>query len=114
MEQKLRELLLAHKFEEAADLVVKESPETLAALLNNLAVFDKGLLTAFCRVLESDLLADVLVTLKADVQEKILSGLHDDELEAVMDEVSADDTMEIIEEIWPSSPLSAGPRKRLE
>ena len=99
MEQKLRELLLAHQFEEAADLVVKESPETLAALLNNLAAFDKGLLTAFCRVLESDLLADVLVTLEADVQEKILSGLHDDELEAVMDEVSADDTMEIIEEM---------------
>ena len=99
MEQKLRELLLAHQFEEAADLVVKESPETLAALLNNLAAFDEGLLTAFCRVLESDLLADVLVTLEADVQEKILSGLHDDELEAVMDEVSADDTMEIIEEM---------------
>ena len=99
MEQELRELLLAQKYEEAADLVAKESPEALAAVLNNLAAFDEGILTAFCRALESDLLADALVTLEADVQEKILSGLHDDELEAVMDEVSADDTMEIIEEM---------------
>ena len=99
MENELRELLLAQKFEEAADLVSKEPPESLAEILRGLSVWDEALLTAFCRALESDLLADALVELDAEVQEKILSGLHDDELEAVMDEVSVDDTVDIIEEM---------------
>ena len=99
MEKEIRELLLAQKFEEAADFVAKETPETLAKILSGLSVWDETLLTAFCRALESDLLADALVELEAEVQEKILSGLHDDELEAVMDEVSVDDTVDIIEEM---------------
>ena len=99
MEKELRELLLAQKFEEAANLVSKETPKSLAELLRELSVWDETLLTAFCRALESDLLADALVELDAEVQEKILSGLHDDELEAVMDEVSVDDTVDIIEEM---------------
>ncbi|MBR2321371.1 MAG: magnesium transporter [Clostridia bacterium] len=99
MEKEIRELLLAQKFEEAADFVAKETPETLANILSELSVWDETLLTAFCRALESDLLADALVELDAEVQEKILSGLHDDELEAVMDEVSVDDTVDIIEEM---------------
>ena len=99
MEKEIRELLLAEKFEEAADLVTKETPETLAEILNGLSVWDEALLTAFCRALESDLLAEVLIRLDPDTQEKILSGLHDDELEAVMDEVSVDDTVDIIEDM---------------
>ena len=99
MEKEIRELLLAQKFEEAADFVAKETPETLANILSELSVWDETLLTAFCRALESDLLADALVELDAEVQEKILSGLHDDELEAVMDEVSVDDTVDITEEM---------------
>jgi magnesium transporter len=99
MEKEIRELLLAQKFEEAADFVAKETPETLANILSGLSIWDETLLTAFCRALESDLLADALVELEAEVQEKILSGLHDDELEAVMDEVSVDDTVDIIEEM---------------
>ena len=99
MEKEIRELLLAQKFEEAADFVAKETPETLAKILSGLSIWDETLLTAFCRALESDLLADALIELEAEVQEKILSGLHDDELEAVMDEVSVDDTVDIIEEM---------------
>ena len=99
MENELRELLLAQKIEEAADLAAKETSETLADFLHGLAQQDEALLIEFCRALESDLLADVLITLETDVQEKILSGLHDDELEAVMDEVSSDDTIEIIEDM---------------
>ena len=99
MEKELRELLLAQKFEEAADLVAKETPETLVEILRELSKWDEALLTAFCRALESDLLAEALIDLDAEVQEKILSGLHDDELEAVMDEVSVDDTVDIIEEM---------------
>ena len=99
MENELRELLLAQKMEDAADLVAKETPETLAGILNELSASDDALLIAFCRALDSELLADVLLTLETDVQEKILSGLHDDELEAVMDEVSLDDTVDLIEDM---------------
>ena len=99
MENELRELLLAQKMEDAADLAAKETPETLAEILNELSVLDNALLIAFCRALDSELLADVLLTLETDVQEKILSGLHDDELEAVMDEVSLDDTVDLIEDM---------------
>ncbi|MBO5736268.1 MAG: magnesium transporter [Clostridia bacterium] len=99
MEKDIRELLLAQQFEEAADLAGKQDTETLEQLLHDLAEQDAVLLISFCRALESDLLADVLVNLDAEVQEKILSGLHDDELEAVMDEVSVDDTVDIIEDL---------------
>ena len=99
MEKEIRELLLAQQFEEAADLADKETPETLKSILRDLADQDETLLIAFCRALESDLLADALVDLETEVQEKILGGLHDDELEAVMDEVSVDDTLDIIEDM---------------
>ena len=99
MEKELNELLLAQKFEEAATLVAKETPETLAQILNELTTEPERLLLPFCRVLDSELLADTLLTLDKTVQELILSGLHDDELEAVMDEVSVDDTVDIIEDM---------------
>ena len=99
MEKELKELLLLQKFEEAASFVAKETPETLAQILNELATEPDALLLPFCRVLDSELLADTLLTLDKTVQELILSGLYDDELEAVMDEVSVDDTVDIIEDM---------------
>ena len=99
MEKELKELLLAHDFENAADFVAKNDPEALANILNELSDTDESLLIPFCRALESELLADALILLDKTVQEKILGGLHDDELEAVMDEVSVDDTVEIIEDM---------------
>ena len=99
MEKELYELLIAQNFEEAAELVAKETPETITGILNELANENEGLLIPFCRAMESELLADALILLDKTVQEKILGGLHDDELEAVMDEVSLDDTVDIIEEM---------------
>ena len=49
MKNELRELLLAQKMEDAADLAAKETPETLAEVLNELSSSDEGLLIAFCR-----------------------------------------------------------------
>ena len=100
MEKELYELLLAQNFDVAGDQVSKLSPEEIAAILNELANDEnEALLIPFCRAMESDLLADVLILLDAPVQEKVIAGLHDDELEAVMDEVSVDDTVDIIEEM---------------
>ncbi|MBE7079686.1 MAG: magnesium transporter [Clostridiales bacterium] len=99
MEKEFYELLIAQNFEEAAELVAKESPEDIAHILNELANENEGLLIPFCCAMESELLADALILLDKTVQEKILGGLHDDELEAVMDEVSLDDTVDIIEEM---------------
>ncbi len=56
-------------------------------------------LLAYCRQIDSDLLAEVLLLLSPDLQRQILGGLRDDELEKVMGEISVNDTVDIIEEM---------------
>ena len=99
MEKELIELLNNQRFGEAAEMAEKLTPAVLAEVLDELTNTDESLLVPFCRALESDLLADVLVLLDKTLQEKIIGGLHDDELEKVMDEVSVDDTVDIIEDM---------------
>ena len=99
MEKEFIELLKNHRFNEAAEAAKKLTPNALAEVLNELTTADENLLVPFCRALESDLLADVLVLLDKNLQETIIGGLHDDELEKVMDEVSVDDTVDIIEDM---------------
>ena len=99
MENELKDFLLAQNFEDAAYVVAKEAPETVAEILSELATENEALLLPFCRALDSELLADALLLLDKTMQETILGGLHDDELEAVMDEVSVDDTIDIIEDM---------------
>lgn len=99
MENELFELLKNQRFDEGAERVEKYTPQALAEVLNELTQADESLLVPFCRAIESDLLADVLVLLDKSLQQKIIGGLHDDELEKVMDEVSVDDTVDIIEDM---------------
>ena len=96
MEKELLEFLTAHNYEEAADIVNKYEPSALAELL---ATLPEEHLIPFCHVLDSELLAEVLLLLDAALQEQILSGLRDDELEKVMDEISVDETVDIIEDM---------------
>ena len=96
MEKEILTLLESSDFEGAATLANKLSAEDLAAVLKE--VHDDRL-APFCRALESDLLAEVLILLDKFLQEKIINGLHDDELEAVMEEMSVDDTVDIIEDM---------------
>ena len=96
MEKELLELLTAHNYEEAANIANKYEPSTLAELL---ASIPEEHLIPFCHVLDSELLAEVILLLDATLQEQILSGLRDDELEKVMDEISVDETVDIIEEM---------------
>ncbi|MBP3422502.1 MAG: hypothetical protein J6K86_01920, partial [Clostridia bacterium] len=96
MEKELFELLTAKNYEEAANLANKYEPPTLADTLAN--VNDEHLIP-FCRTLDSELLAEVLLLLDVSLQERILSGLRDDELEKVMDEMSVDETVDIIEDM---------------
>ena len=96
MEKELFELLTAKNYEEAANLANKYEPPTLADILAN--VNDEHLIP-FCRTLDSELLAEVLLLLDVSLQERILSGLRDDELEKVMDEMSVDETVDIIEDM---------------
>ena len=96
MEKLLLEFLAAHNYEDAAEIVNKYEPEALAKLL---ADIPEEHLIPFCHVLDSELMADVLLLLDAALQEQILSGLRDDELEKVMDEISVDETVDIIEEM---------------
>ncbi len=99
MEKELLKLIQERRFDEAAEWTENFPPQMLAEALNELTNADESLLVPFCRVLDSELLADVLVLLDAPLQEKLIGGLHDDELEKVMDEVSVDDTVDIIEDM---------------
>ncbi len=94
MTDELKLLIQQKNYQEAAALVKK--PEEAASVLSELPEAD---VIPFCRALESDFFADVLVLLDTPLQQKILSGLHDDELEEVMEDVSVDDTVDIIEEM---------------
>ena len=96
MEKELLEFLTAHNYEEAANIANKYEPSALAELL---ASIPEEHLIPFCHVLDSELLAEVILLLDATLQEQILSGLRDDELEKVMDEISVDETVDIIEEM---------------
>ena len=94
MEDLIARLLQQKDYEGVADEMKK--PEDAACLLRELG---EEHILPFCRALDSDFLADVIVLLDAPLQQTILTGLHDDELEEVMDDVSVDDTVEIIEEV---------------
>ncbi len=96
MEKELFEFLTAQDYESAATLANKYEPSALADALAN--INDEHLIS-FCRLLDSELLAEVLLLLDVSLQERILSGLRDDELEKVMDEMSVDETVDIIEDM---------------
>lgn len=96
MNNELKDFLTAKDYEKAAASVRKEEPEEVARALTQMA---EGDIIPFCRELESDQLAEILVLLDAEFQKKIIDGLHDDELQEVMDEVSVDDTVDIIEDM---------------
>lgn len=96
MEKELFEALELNDYEGAAAFANKYAPDTLAQILPTI---DEVHLVNFCRYLDSDLLADVLILLDTALQEKIINSLRDEELEKVMDEVSIEDTVELIEDM---------------
>ena len=96
MEKEILTLLQTQDYETAASLANKLSCEELAQLITQLPSAD---IPAFCRALDSDLLAETLLLLDKDLQEDVINGLRDDELEKVLDEISVDDTVEIIEDM---------------
>ncbi len=94
MNEEIKKFLSEHDYESAAASVKKA--EEAAQLLSEMPAED---VVPFCRELESDFLADVLVLLEPALQKMIVSGLSDDELQEVMEDVSVDDTVDIIEEM---------------
>ena len=96
MHQEIFNLLQAQDYEQASILAGKLPVAELAELLNEI---EKADIPAFCRALDSDLLADALVLLEKSLQEEVINGLRDDELEKVLDEMSVDETVEIIEDM---------------
>ncbi len=102
MEKELLNLLQSQSFQDAAEFVKNYKNEDLASFIteqDKLNNVDDACLVQFCRALDSELLADVLLLVESELQEKIINGLRDDELEKVMDEISVDDTVEILEEM---------------
>ena len=89
-------LLGAQDYERAAALSEKLSVAELAQILQELDAAD---IPAFCRALNSDLLAETLLLLPPRWQEEVINGLRDDELEKVLDEMSVDETVNVIEEM---------------
>lgn len=96
MEKEIFALLQAQDYETAALAANKLEKDALAALLCEV---EKADIPAFCRAIDSDLLADALPLLEPSLQEDVINGLRDDELEKVLDEMSVDDTVDIIEEM---------------
>ena len=96
MEKEIFQLLSAQNYKDAANLANKYEPSALAKLLTNIP---NEHLIPFCRLLDSELMAEVLLLLDVTLQEGILSGLRDDELEKVMGEMSVDETVDIIEDM---------------
>ena len=96
MEKEILELLQTQDYENAALAANRLDAETLASLLDKVKKSD---LTAFCRALDSDLLADALPLLETALQEEVINSLRDDELEKVLEEMSVDDTVDLIEDM---------------
>ena len=96
MEQEILALLQAQDYENAAALVNKKTSEDVAKILQEIEQAD---MPAFCRALDSDLLADALLLVDKTLQEDVINSLRDDELEKVFNEMSVDDTVEIIEDM---------------
>ena len=95
MEKELLELLQTQDFEGAASLANKYESETLAQVLQET---EQEYLPAFCRALDSEVLADALLLVDKTLQETLINGLRDDELEKVLDEMSVDETVDILED----------------
>ncbi|MBQ8322544.1 MAG: magnesium transporter [Clostridia bacterium] len=96
MKKEIFDLLQTQDYENAAALANKLPCEELANVIKELSSAD---IPAFCRALDSDLLAETLLLLDKDLQENVINGLRDDELEKVLDEISVDDTVDIIEDM---------------
>ena len=96
MKNEIIALLKAQDYERAAALSEKLSTAELAELLEGLERAD---IPAFCRALDSDLLAETLLLLPPHLKEEVINGLRDDELEKVLDEMSVDETVNVIEEM---------------
>lgn len=94
--QEIFQFLQEQDYENAGLLAGKLTSEELAELLTKVEETD---IPAFCRAIDSDLLADALVLLDNDLQQKVINGLRDDELEKVLDEISVDDTVELLEDM---------------
>ncbi len=96
MEQEILNFLQTQDYENAALAANKLNAETLANLIPKV---EKSDLTAFCRALDSDLLANALPLLETALQEEVINSLRDDELEKVLEEMSVDDTVDLIEDM---------------
>ena len=96
MDKEFLDFLSARDYESAVELINKKNSEEIAVIITDM---DDNHLVPFCRCLDSEVMAEVLVLLSSDIQEKIINGLRDDELAEVFEEVSVDDTVEIIEEM---------------
>ena len=96
MKNEIFALLKAQDYERAAALSEKLSTAELAELLEGLERAD---IPAFCRALDSDLLAETLLLLPPHLKEEVINGLRDDELEKVLDEMSVDETVNVIGEM---------------
>ncbi len=96
MKNEIFALLKAQDYERAATLSEKLSVEEIAELLQEIEQAD---IPAFCRALNSDLLAETLLLLPPRLKEEVINGLRDDELEKVLDEMSVDETVNVIEEM---------------
>lgn len=97
MKEKLLQLLEEKNYELLAEEMGNRAD--IAEYAQFLSGLDNEALHILCPLIDSEILADILIEVDTDVQERIINNLHDKDLKEVMDEVSVEDTIEIIEDM---------------
>ena len=102
MKQRILELIKKDLFLEAAEMASQFSAQEIASIFPSI---EETKLIPFCRELDADFLADVLVLLDSDIQQKIIDGLKEEELEGVMEEMTPQETAELITDLPQNTAL---------
>lgn len=102
MKQRILELIKKEQFLEAATMAGQFSAQEIASIFPSI---EEDKLVPFCRELENDFLADILVLLDTDIQQKIIDGLKEEELEDVMEEMTPKETAELITDLPQNTAL---------
>ena len=90
------EYLETGNYQLAAILLDDLSPNDIATLFSTLTAAQ---LVGVCRMMDSGVLADVLVLLNTTQQQQIIEGLHDRQLDDMMDEMTDDETAHLVQDL---------------
>ena len=108
---KILDLLKNDQFSDAVEVAQELSPKDLAAIFPSI---EDTKLIPFCRELQSDFLADVILELDTDLQKRIIEGLKEEELENVLEEMTPQETVGLIEDLPENTALKIAEEEEIQ